>query len=144
MQLYEKVTRWFSQLANFVKVNIQEIPWNVCICLHKFFFSATILQYKQLKIEFYFSNESYCRHAVFSLYQAQENNCIQSASFFFLTLAFTQIQLYQIRELYKIFFYFSVEFFYCEFFCLMEHFSFCCYIYIKCNNVQKELKDIIN
>ena len=24
-----------------------------------FFFSATILQYKQLKIEFYFSNESY-------------------------------------------------------------------------------------
>ena len=50
-----------------------------------FFFSATKLQYKQLKIKFYFSNESYneeqeigiitLRTSSF-LCQAQENNCL--------------------------------------------------------------------
>ena len=50
----------FKYLANSVKVNILR---NSLECLHmifgSFFFSATTLQYKQLKIEFYFSNESY-------------------------------------------------------------------------------------
>ena len=52
--------QWFKCLANFVKINILR---NSLECLHiifrSFFFSATILQYKQLKIEFYFSTESY-------------------------------------------------------------------------------------
>ena len=52
--------QWFKHLANFVKVNILR---NSLECLHmifvSFFFSAAILEYKQLKIEFYFSNESY-------------------------------------------------------------------------------------
>ena len=58
----KKVThlQWFKYLANFVKVNILR---NSVECLHMIFvpvfFSATILQNKQLKIEFYFSNESY-------------------------------------------------------------------------------------
>ena len=45
--------------ANSVKVNISR---NSIECLHMIFvsfFPATTLQYKQLKIEFYFSNESY-------------------------------------------------------------------------------------
>ena len=52
--------QWFKCLANFVKINILG---NSLECLHiifvSFFFSATILQYKQLKIEFYFSTQSY-------------------------------------------------------------------------------------
>ena len=52
--------QWFKYLAKFVKVNILI---NSLECLHiifvSCFFSATILQYKKLKIEFYFSNESY-------------------------------------------------------------------------------------
>ena len=57
----KKVThlQWFKYLANFVKVNILR---NSLECLHMIFvifFSATILQYKQLKIEFSFANESY-------------------------------------------------------------------------------------
>ena len=50
----------FKYLANSVKVNILRKSLE---CLHmifgSFFFSTTTLQYKQLKIEFYFSNESY-------------------------------------------------------------------------------------
>ena len=50
--------QWLKYLANFVKVNILR---NSQECLHlifvSFFFSATTLQYKQSKIEFYFSNE---------------------------------------------------------------------------------------
>ena len=57
----KKITnlQWFKYLANFVKVNILR---NSPECLHMIFvifFSATILKYKQLKIEFYFANESY-------------------------------------------------------------------------------------
>ena len=52
--------QWFKYLAKYVKVNILI---NSLECLHiifvSCFFSATILQYKKLKIEFYFSNESY-------------------------------------------------------------------------------------
>ena len=55
--------QWFKYLANFVKVNI---GGNSLECLHmifvSFFFSATILQYKQLTTEFYFSNECYNEH----------------------------------------------------------------------------------
>ena len=60
----KKVThlQWFKYLANFVKVNILR---NSLECLHmifvSFFFLATILQYKQLKTEFYFPNESYSK-----------------------------------------------------------------------------------
>ena len=58
----KKVThlQWFKYLANFVKVNILR---NFLECLHmtfvRLFFSTTVLQYTQLMIEFYFSNESY-------------------------------------------------------------------------------------
>ena len=57
----KKITnlQWFKYLANFVKVNILR---NSLECLHMIFvifFSATILRYKQLKIEFFFANESY-------------------------------------------------------------------------------------
>ena len=57
----KKVThlQWFKYLANFVKVNILR---NSLECLHMifvFFFSATILQYRQLNLGFYLSNESY-------------------------------------------------------------------------------------
>ena len=49
-------------LANFAKVNIVNILRNALECLHmifvSFFLTATILQSKQLKIEYYFSNES--------------------------------------------------------------------------------------
>ena len=38
----------------------------------------------------------------------------------------------------------SFSIYFCVFFCLIEHFSFCCYICSKCNNGQKELTDIIN
>ena len=55
------------------------------------FFSATTLQYKQLKIEFYFSNESYNEEQEIEsiilptgsfLCQSHEKNCIESASLF--------------------------------------------------------------
>ena len=78
--------QWFKYLANFVKVNILR---NSLECLHiifvSCFFSATILQYKKLKIEFCFSNESYneeqeigsitllhYRQAVFSLSDSEK------------------------------------------------------------------------
>ena len=53
--------QWLEYLANFVKLKILR---NSLKCLHMifvsvFFPSATILQYKQSKIEFYFFNESY-------------------------------------------------------------------------------------
>ena len=58
----KKVThlQQFKYLANAVKLNILR---NSLECLRmafvSFFFSATTLQYKQLKKEFHFSNESY-------------------------------------------------------------------------------------
>ena len=58
----KKVThlQWFKYLANLAKVNIVR---NSLECRHmifvSFFSSATILPYKQLKIEFHISNESY-------------------------------------------------------------------------------------
>ena len=49
------------------------------------------MQYKQLKIEFYFSNESYDEeqeivlyHRQFSLCKAPEKHCIESASLIFI------------------------------------------------------------
>ena len=57
------------------------------------FFSATTLQYKQLKIEFYFSNESYNEEqeivsiilptSSFLSARLMKKNCIESASLIF-------------------------------------------------------------
>ena len=59
----------FKYLAIAVKLNILK---NSLECLDmvfvKFFFSATTLQYKQLKIEFYFSNKSYNEEQEILLY----------------------------------------------------------------------------
>ena len=50
--------QWFKYLAYFVKVILRP-PGMSAYDFCYFFFSATILQCKQLKIEFYFSNEPY-------------------------------------------------------------------------------------
>ena len=102
----------------------------------------------------FFSQRQYCniskellhyRHAIFSLCQAQENNCIESAPLIFfdcsiyiglVILIYNQFMGIQFNSINSCF---SVEFFYLfvSFFCLMEHFSFCGYICIICNNGQK-------
>ena len=90
----KKVThlQYFKYLASFVKVNILR---NSLECLHMIFififFSATILQYKQLNLGFYLSIESYNEEqeilhygkAFLSLCQAQEINYIESTSLIF-------------------------------------------------------------
>ena len=88
--------QWFKYLAKFVKVNILI---NSLECLHiifvSCFFSATILQYKKLKIEFYFSNESYneeqeigsiiFRTSSFLIVRIRQKNALRSASLIFST-----------------------------------------------------------
>ena len=84
------------------------------------------------------------RHAIFSLCQAQENNCIESAPVIFFGFSIyigLVILIYnQFMGILLSLFLFQcgVFLFICEFFfCLMEHFSFCSYICIICNNVEK-------
>ena len=84
----------FKYLANSVLVNILR---NSLKCLYivfvSFFFSATTLQYKQWKKEFYFSNESYNKEqeivsitlptSSFPSVRLMKKNCIEPASLVF-------------------------------------------------------------
>ena len=126
----------------------------------QFFFSATTLQYKQLKIEFYFSNESYNEEqeivsiilptSSFLSARLMKKNCIESASliFFDFSIYIGLVILNQNQFMGILLDLFLLQcgvfLFICEFFCLMEHFSFCCYNCMKFYNDQKELADIIN
>ena len=86
--------QWFKYLAYFVKVILRP-PGMSAYDFFFFFFSATILQCKQLKIEFYFSNESYneeqeigsiiFRTSSFLIVRIRQKIVLRSASLIFST-----------------------------------------------------------
>ena len=126
------------------------------------FFSATTLQYKQLKIEFYFATESYN--------EEQDIVSIILPTRSFLSVRLMKKIVLSLLHFFFFFFDFNIDIglvildqnqfmgilpslfllccgiflFILQFFCFMERFSFCCYTCMKCNNGQKELRDIIN
>ena len=86
--------QWFKYLAYFVKVILRP-PGMSAYDFFFFFFSAAILQCKQLKIEFYFSNESYneeqeigsiiFRTSSFLIVRIRQKIVLRSASLIFST-----------------------------------------------------------